>query len=730
MNPRRPLLPRRTTGWLLGLFMLFVGLNAAAQQDPPGRVGRLNFQQGTVSVSPAGDDNWYQADPNRPLTTGDRLWTDRNSRAEIYVGSTAVRLNEQTAITLSELDDQTFRLTATQGDVQMRVRDELAGQRIEIGTANLAAVIDGPGDFRIDTDAGAGTTQIAVAAGHVTLFGENGESMPLDAHQQVTVSGRNLAEATGAPPRASSDFDRWVAERDRLDDQSPSARYVSRDMPGYQQLDTYGDWQSDPTYGEVWYPRGVDASWAPYQYGQWVDIAPWGWTWVDAAPWGFAPMHYGRWARIGPRWGWVPGRQHARPVYAPALVGFVGGGVAGANLAISGGRQGVGWFPLAPGEAWRPGYRASQRYVDAANRAALGSRVPPNNVAFANRQMPGATTIVPVDAFGRGPVGRREVVQIPHDRLVNVPVGMGVPIPPRGAGGEHPSGSRFGLGRQVAPPPAAIQAAQQHQFQQALQVQQAQQLQRQQTDMQQRATAQAMQAQTQQMQQAQRQQFEAQQRAGAQAAQAAQAQQLQQAQRQQQEAQQRAAAQAQQAQQMQQQTQQVQQAQRAQAEAQQRAAAQAMQAQRQQQEAQQRAAAQAAQAQQAQQMQQAQQQQQEAQQRAAQAQQAQQMQMQRQQMEAQQQRAAAQAMQAQRQQQEAQQMQRQQMEMQQRAAQAQAQQMQQLQQQQQQAAMRAQQQQAQQMQQAQQQQAIRQAQEGRQRGPGRPDRDQAQPDRP
>lgn len=701
MNPRRPLLPRRTTGWLLGLVMLFVGLNAAAQQDPPGRVGRINFQQGTVSVSPAGDDNWYQADPNRPLTTGDRLWTDRNSRAEIYVGSTAVRLNEQTAVTLSELDDQTFRVTATQGDVQMRVRDELAGQRIEIGTANLAAVIDGPGDFHIDTDPGAGTTQVAVAAGHITLFGENGESMPLDAHQQLTVSGRNLAEATGAPPRASSDFDRWVAERDRLDDQSTSARYVSRDVPGYQQLDTYGDWQSDPNYGEVWYPRGVDASWAPYQYGQWVDIAPWGWTWVDAAPWGFAPMHYGRWARIGPRWGWVPGRQHTRPVYAPALVGFVGGGIAGANLAISGGRQGVGWFPLAPGEAWRPGYRASQRYVDAANRAALGPRVPPNNVAFANRQMPGATTIVPVDAFGRGPVGRRDVVQIPHDRLVNVPVGMGVPIPPRGGGrGEQPPGARYGLGRPVAPPPAAIQAAQEHQVQQALQVQQAQQL--------------------------QRQQFEAQQRAGAQAAQA---QQLQQAQRQQQEGQQRAAAQAQQAQQMQQQAQQAQQAQRAQAENQQRAAAQAMQAQRQQQEAQQRAATQAAQAQQAQQLQQAQRQQQEAQQRAAQAQQAQQaqqMQMQRQQMEAQQQRAAAQAMQAQRQQQEAQQLQRQQME-QQRAAQAQAQQMQQLQQQQQQqAAMRAQQQQAQ----AQQQQAIRQAQEGRQRGPGRPDRDQAQPDRP
>jgi len=752
MNARNSLLPRSAAGWLLGLFMLFVGLNAAAQQDPPGRVGRLNYQQGTVSVSPAGDDNWYQADPNRPLIAGDRLWTDRNSRAELYIGSTAVRLDEQTAITLSELDDQTLRITATQGDMQVRVRDELAGQRIEIGTANLAAVVNGPGDYRIDTDPGAGTTRVAVAAGDITLFGENGESTPLGAHQQLTVSGRNLAADNNAPPRSSSDFDRWVAERDRLDDQSTSARYVSRDVLGYQQLDAYGDWQSDPTYGEVWYPRNVDAGWAPYQYGQWVSIAPWGWTWIDAAPWGFAPTHYGRWARFGHRWGWVPGRPHARPVYAPALVGFVGGGVAGTNLAISGGRRGIGWFPLAPGEAWRPGYRASQRYIDAANRATLGPRFPSTNVAFANQQTPGAITVVPVDAFGRRPVERRDLVQIPHDRLVSVPVGMGAPIPLRG-GGEHAPGTRFGFGRPGAPPPAAILAAQQHQFQQALQIQQAQQLQQRQTEMQQRATAQAMQNQVQQMQQAQRQGFEAQQRAAAQAQQAQQAQQFQQAQRQQQEAQQRAAAQAAQAQQAQQlqqaqrqqqeaqqraaaqaaqaqQAQQLQQAQRQQQEAQQRAAAQAaqaqqaqqlQQAQRQQQEAQQRAAAEAARAQQAQQLQQAQRQQQEAQQRAA-AQAAQAQQMQRQQMEAQQ-RAAAQAMQAQRQQQEAQQLQRQQMEMQQRAAQAQ-----QLQQQQQ-AAMRAQQQQAQQMLQAQQQQAMRQAQEARQRGMGR-GQDQGQPDKP
>ncbi|MDM0106905.1 chromosome partitioning protein ParA [Variovorax sp. J22R24] len=663
MRQRSTLLPGRAAAWLLGFALLLTGFQAAAQQDPPGRVGRLNLHQGAVSFSPAGDDSWYEVVPNRPLTTGDRLWTDRNARAELYVGSSAVRLDEQTSITLSEIDDDTARITAAQGSLQVRVRDDLAGQRVEVDTGNLAVVIDAPGDYRIETDPASDTTRVAVATGRVTLYGEGGESMPLGAHQQITTSGRNLAAANGAPVRPAGEFDRWVAERDRIEDQSISARYVSRDVVGYQQLDAYGDWQSDPDYGNVWYPRGVDAEWAPYRDGQWVDVAPWGWTWIDAAPWGFAPAHYGRWARIGPRWGWVPGRPHARPIYSPAVVGFVGGG-ANPNLPIPGGRHGVGWFPLAPGEAWRPGYHASQRYIDEANRAALMQRRGGRS-GYANPQTPGAVTIVPTDVFGRGPVARRDVIRVPPDRLVSVPMGMGAPVPLRG---DRPLGP-FGRPATMMPPPA-FQARQQQQFQQAQQMQQAQQqiqqAQRQQMEVQQRAAVQSIQAQqaqqAQQFQNLQRQQQEVQQRA---ASQAVQAQQLQQAQRQQQEIQQRAAAQAMQAQQAQQLQQ---------------------QALRQQQENQQRAAQ--AQAQQMQQIQQQQQQalrqQQEMQQRAAQAQAQQMQQIQQQQalrvqqqVQAQQQMQAAQQQMLQAQQAQQQQAIRQAQEVQQRALQAQQQQRQQ-----------------------------------------------------
>ncbi|MET3379291.1 DUF6600 domain-containing protein [Variovorax paradoxus] len=483
--------PRR---WLLGLALLCVGLAASAQQDPPGRVARLNFQQGTVSFAPAGEDSWYDAQPNRPITTGDRLWTDRNARAELYIGSAALRLDGQTHVEFSELDDDTARITSNQGNLQLRVRDELAGQRVEVDTGNLAVVIDEPGEYRIASDPAAGTTWVAVASGRVTLYGDNGQSQSLGARQQLTVSGRDLS-AVGGAPQQTGGFEAWVAERNRLEDQSVSARYVSREVVGYQQLDNYGDWQSDATYGDVWFPRNVDADWAPYRDGQWVNVAPWGLTWVDAAPWGFAPFHYGRWARVGPRWGWVPGRPNGRPVYSPALVGFVGGG-ANAGVQIGNGRNGVGWFPLAPGEQWRPGYHASQRYVDQVNRMAIYNRQARNDF-YANQQMPGAVTVLPADRFGRGSFGRRDLVRLPDDRFSRGPVAPTPGIAINGFGGG------FGRPAAVMPPAAALMARQQQQ----VQFQQAQQQQL----MQQRAAQAAQIQQQQQLQQQQQMEWQRQQ---------------------------------------------------------------------------------------------------------------------------------------------------------------------------------------------------------------------------
>ncbi|WP_295951185.1 DUF6600 domain-containing protein [Rhodoferax sp.] len=358
------------TAHLLGalLFASITALTAShalAQATPPGRVARLSLMEGAVSFAPAGSDEWSPAEFNRPLTSGDRLQTAPGARAELHSGSTALRINGQTALEISELDDNTTRLTLTQGNLALRVRNLYPGETLEVNTPNLAFTASQPGEYRLDVDPRYGTTGVTVRSGSGVVYGENGASRTLASQQQVRFADRQLAQevAQNNPPR--DNFDLWSFARDRAEDQSQSARYVSRDTIGYQQLDGYGDWRTDSAYGAVWFPRVTVGQWAPYQNGQWRWVAPWGWTWVDNAPWGFAPSHYGRWAQIGAQWAWVPGPMNQRPSYAPALVRFEGSNRFEQDRRVP--PQG-NWLPLAPGQPWRPNYPMGQRPNDNFNR--------------------------------------------------------------------------------------------------------------------------------------------------------------------------------------------------------------------------------------------------------------------------------------------------------------------------------------------------------------------------
>ncbi|MGH9684435.1 MAG: DUF6600 domain-containing protein [Candidatus Acidiferrales bacterium] len=358
--------------WILPLLfamatvLSFSQIAAAQDQDPPNRVARLNFMQGSVSYQASGDQDWVQADPNRPLTTGDNLWADKDSRGEVHIDSTAIRLSSETGISFLNLDNRTIQLQLAQGEIEVHLRRLSPGDAVEIDTPNLAFTLTQSGEYTIQTDPNGNSTTIVVREGEGQVTG-GGESYDLPAGQAYTFTGADQLTYDAQPAPGFDDFENWCQSRDQRENDSPSARYVSRDIDGYYDLDQYGTWQADPEYGEIWVPTGVAAGWAPYHEGHWVFIAPWGWTWVDAEPWGFAPFHYGRWAYVRGYWGWVPGPIVVRPVYAPALVGFVGGGGFGVAVGFGGGVSGVAWFPLGPRDVFVPSYRCSPRYVQNVN---------------------------------------------------------------------------------------------------------------------------------------------------------------------------------------------------------------------------------------------------------------------------------------------------------------------------------------------------------------------------
>jgi len=334
------------------------------ENDPPARVARMNFTQGSVSFQPGGEGDWVDAVPNRPLTTGDNLWTDRDSRAELHVGSTAIRLASETSLTFLELDDRVLQLRLAQGSALVRVRHFDDDDTIEIDTPNLAFMVQRPGVYRVDVQPDGQTTIVDVYQGRGEAVG-GGNNYTVLANQQASFSGDPDQGLNYEIDRISSPdwFTSWAFDRDRREEQSQAANYVSPEMTGYEDLDDNGRWSYAGNYGPVWYPTNVPAGWAPYRYGHWAWVAPWGWTWVDDASWGFAPFHYGRWVVIGGGWAWVPGPVAAHPVYAPALVAFVGG-AAGFHF---GGGVGVAWFPLGPGEVFVPAYHVSRAYVNQVN---------------------------------------------------------------------------------------------------------------------------------------------------------------------------------------------------------------------------------------------------------------------------------------------------------------------------------------------------------------------------
>ena len=142
---------RKPTSFFLFLvlavsFLSAFSTAAVADDDPPGRVARLNYIQGSVSFQPGGETDWVQANPNRPLTTGDNLWADRNARGELHIGSSSIRIGSETGITFLNLDDRTVQIQLAQGTLNVRVRRLDGGDAFEIDTPNLAFTLQRPGE--------------------------------------------------------------------------------------------------------------------------------------------------------------------------------------------------------------------------------------------------------------------------------------------------------------------------------------------------------------------------------------------------------------------------------------------------------------------------------------------------------------------------------------------------------------------------------------------------------
>ena len=419
----------------LALLLLSLLAMSPAAADPAGRVGRIAWLFGSVHLHRAESGESSAALVNWPLTTGDVISTGNNGRVELQVGSSLLQLAGGSVLEFVRLDDQRFVLRLLDGSLIARFRSSEAAREFELETRDGRFQLRDAGRYRFDVDR---SSVAGTAYSGAIQFVAQDVALAIGAGQRVQIrNGGRTQYQTSVP--LEDEFALWSSGRDRQYGTLAEPRYVSPEMTGAAELDAYGDWHETPAYGAVWFPRALPADWAPYRAGRWAWVEPWGWTWVGDEAWGFAPFHYGRWAYFRGAWGWVPGRRVVRPVYAPALVAWVGS-PGGAVPGRAGARPAVGWFPLAPREVYVPAYRSSPRHLRALNSAHLPNTaqlnevtVAPESVAartrYTNHRLPQAVTAMPVEAMRQRQHVREAAIRQPdHAELANQPALFRAPV--------------------------------------------------------------------------------------------------------------------------------------------------------------------------------------------------------------------------------------------------------------------------------------------------------------
>ncbi len=372
---------------------------------------RISMMNGDVSVRRGDNGDYIAAAMNAPLVVGDRVLTGPNSRAEVqFDGANLIRIGANSEIRLAELAYQRYQIQLARGLATFRVlHPQKADVEVSVPQASIRPQQQGTYRLIVRDD---GESEITTRAGEVELFTPRGAETVASGKTMMLRGTASEPEFQMVAAGADDEWDRWNQERDQVFLRSASARYVSPDVYGTEDLDANGRWVADPNYGTVWAPT-VPAGWAPYRAGRWVWLDYYGWTWVSYDPFGWAPYHYGSWyVRPGLGWCWYPGGIGigVHRFWSPALVGFVGfGSGVGVGFAFGGG---VGWFPLGPHEHYSPWW--GHGYVGGVHSVTVINNV---NV-YRNAGVGGGVTTVTREGFTGGAQGHAFTGDIRSANLV------------------------------------------------------------------------------------------------------------------------------------------------------------------------------------------------------------------------------------------------------------------------------------------------------------------------
>ena len=277
------------------------GLAAGQATEAPARIAQLAYVEGALSYQEANGPA-SSALPERPLEAGDRLTTAREGRAELTLGSAVVRLDQDSDLSIVDLDASSVRFELMGGAAIFRVDELFEDETFAVTTPNTTISFQAPGEYRVDVPDD-GITTLTVRAGDAEVETAEGPVRVGD-DQRVRIEGAEALTSLIAP-QWTDDFDNWVLDREvQLAEVAPPADESEYAPDGT--LDDYGDWQDDPQYGSVWMPSYAYGGYDPFAAGYW-SYTGYGYAWVDPMPWSPYTYYNGHWAYLPQynRYGWV-----------------------------------------------------------------------------------------------------------------------------------------------------------------------------------------------------------------------------------------------------------------------------------------------------------------------------------------------------------------------------------------------------------------------------------------
>jgi FecR protein len=243
---------------------------ASDASEPRGRVVLPQYLAGEVSVQPHGVGAWIPGSIFRALTNADNVWADKNSRAELNLGSGRLRIDSETSLTLTKVTDRSVQVELHQGALNVHVHRLGEGEMYEIDTPNLAFTVTKAGDYRVDVFPNQDTTIVTVRQGEGQATGHE-RTVSVHAGERTEFGGNSLEHPVHAAPREDG-FDEWCQDRDRRLEHASSASYTSHSAVGDDDVEQYRAWRG--AYGPVRAPTTVAPVWLPYRSGYWIWVNP------------------------------------------------------------------------------------------------------------------------------------------------------------------------------------------------------------------------------------------------------------------------------------------------------------------------------------------------------------------------------------------------------------------------------------------------------------------------